>query len=289
MAMPPSVPNAPSASNVFEFADFRKFLEDHQAKRQAADRTFTRARFCKELGLPNTRSFFNDIVKGTRHLSRNYVDRFTLALGLDEEEAQYFRVMVDFNQSENPRDREMLFDRLVSLNRTPSRFIKPEEYEFYRRWHHTTIFSLLDVIDFKGDHAALAKRVLPRITAAQARESIALLKKLGLIRRDESGAWKPASKTLDAGAYVRSALVQQYQLQCLELSKRAMLAEGPAPRNFSTVTLSVSKRGLGLIERKLQRFKSEARSIAHREAEPADRVYQLNIQFFPQALPEKSP
>ena len=277
------------ASNVFEFADYRKFLADYQAKRQAADRAFTRARFCKELGLPNTRSFFNDIVKGSRTLSKTYVERFTRALGLDEEESQYFRVLVDFNQSDSPRDREMLFERLVSLNRTPSRFIKPDEYEFYRRWHHTTIFSLLDVIEFRGDYAALAKRVLPRITAAQARDSIALLKKLGLIRREESGVWKPVAKTLDAGAYVRNALVEQYQMQCIELSKRAMLTEGSAPRNFSTVTLSVSRRGLELIERKLQRFKSEARSIAHREAEPADRVYQLNIQFFPQALPEESP
>jgi uncharacterized protein (TIGR02147 family) len=287
MAMPEQV------CNVFEYADFRKFLEDYQAGRQAADKTFTRARFCKELGLPNTRSFFNDIVKGARSVSRNYVERFTRALGLGEQEAEYFRVLVEFNQSEDPRDREMLFDRLVSLNRTPARFIRPEEYEFYRRWHHTTIFSLLDVIDFRGDergdYAALAKRVLPRVTAAEARESVALLKKLGLIRREPDGAWKPVSKTLDAGSYVRNALIQQYQMQCLDLSKRAMLMEAPAPRNFSTVTLSVSERGLGLIERKLQRFKSEARSIAHREAEPADRVYQLNIQFFPQALPKGSP
>jgi uncharacterized protein (TIGR02147 family) len=276
-------------SNVFEFADFRRFLEDYHAKRQAVDKTFTRARFCKDLGLPNTRSFFNDVVKGMRPLSKNYAERFARALELDDDEAVYFRVLVDFNQSENPRDREILFDRLVSLNRTPSRFISPDEYEFYRRWHHTTIFSLLDVIDFTGDYAALAKRVLPRISAAQARDSIALLKKLGLVHKREDGAWKPVAKTIDTGGYARNALVQQYQLQCLDLSKRAMLMEGPAARNFSTVTFSVSKRGLEMIEEKLQRFKSEARSIAHREAEPADRVYQLNVQFFPQALPEKSP
>jgi hypothetical protein len=47
----------------------------------------------------------------------------------------------------------------------------------------------------------------------------------------------------------------------------------------------VSKEGCALIEKKLQKFKAEARSIAHREAAPADRVYQLNIQYFPQALP----
>lgn len=276
---------SPQISSIFEFADFRKFLEDYQMRRQAADKSFTRSRFCKELGLPNTRSFFNDIVKGIRPLSKTYVERFVLALSMNEEEAQYFRILVDFNQSELPRERELLFDQLVSLNRTPSRFVSSDEYEFYRHWHHSTVFSLLDVLDFTDDYAGLAKRIFPPITVAQARESVALLQKLGLVHLTGAGLWKPTAKTLDSGSYVQSELIRQYQLQCLELSKRAMLLDHREARNFSTITLSISKEGCELIEKKLQKFKSEARSIAHREAAPADRVYQLNIQYFPQALP----
>lgn len=276
---------APALINVFEYVDFRKFLEDYHARRQAQDRTYTRSRLCNELGLPNTRSFFNDVVKGSRVLSKTYVERFVRAFGMDADEARYFRVMVDFNQSSNPHERELYFDQLVSLNRTPSRAVNPDEYEFYRHWHHTTIFSLLDVIEFRDDYAALAKRVLPSIPVTKARESIKLLQKLNLIAPREDGVWKPVAKTLDAGRYVRNELVKQYQLQCLELSKEAMLIDHRAPRNFSTVTLSVSRKGLERIERKLQQFKSEARAIAHREEDPADRVYQLNIQLFPQALP----
>jgi uncharacterized protein (TIGR02147 family) len=277
---------APQITSVFDFADFRKFLDDYQTRRQAQDKSFTRSKFCRDLGLPNTRSFFNDIVKGTRSLSKTYIERFVMALNMNDNEAQYFRVLVDFNQSSIPRERELLFDQLVSLNSTPARLVTPDEYEFYRHWHHTTIFSLLDILDFTDDYMALAKRIFPAITAAEAKESIALLRKLGLIHKTADGFWKPTTKTLDTGSYVKGELVRQYQLQCLDLSKRAMLLEHRAPRNFSTVTLSVSKAGCELIEKKLQKFKSEARSIAHREAAPADRVYQLNIQFFPQSLPE---
>lgn len=280
---------APQIINIFDFVDFRSFLQEYQARRQAADKSFTRSRFCRELGLPNTRSFFNDIVKGTRPLSRTYVERFILALEMSGNEAQYFRVLVDFNQSDIPRERELLFDQLVSLNSTPTRLINPDEYEFYRHWRHTTVFSLLDVLDFRDDYAGLAKRIFPPVSAAEARTSVALLKKLGLIRKRDDGVWKPAAKTLDSGQYVRSQFVQQYQLQCLELSKHAMLRNTRAPRNFSTVTLSVSREAGALIERKLQKFKSEVRAIAHRETSPADRVYQLNIQYFPQALPEVEP
>jgi uncharacterized protein (TIGR02147 family) len=272
--------------NVFEYVDFRKFLEAFHAARQAEDKTFTRSRFCKELGLPNTRSYFGDIVKGLKPLSKNYVERFVQVLGLDEEEGQYFRVLVEFNQSTYDKEREQLFDRLVSMNRTPRKFIPPDAYEFYRHWHHTTVFSLLDVIDFRDDHAALAKRIFPPITPGQARESLALLEKLGMVRRNEAGFWKPVAKTIDSGSYVQNELVKQYQLQCFELAKQAMLLKTKQPRNFSTITLSVSPQGHALIEKKLQKFKAEVRSIAHRESEPADRVYQMNVQFFPQSVPE---
>ncbi len=278
----------PQLCNLFEFADFRKFLKEYQEKRQAADRSYTRSRLCKDLGLPNTRSYFNDIIKGTKILSGNYVERFTQAFRMDEEESQYFRILVDFNQSTRSRERELLFDQLIALNRTPRKVLAPKEYVFYRHWHHTTVFTLMDVMNFSGDYKALARRLLPPITPAEARESIALLEKLGLIRKNEKGFWKATSKTLDSGPYAKDELVKQYQLQCLELAKKSLLMDLKNPRNFSTVTLSVSRNAGELIERKLQKFKAEARAIAHRETEPADRVYQLNIQFFPQSIPEEA-
>src|SRR5690606_28523107 len=155
---------SPSVISIFEYADFRRFLEDYQARRQALDKSFTRSRFCRELGLPNTRSFFNDVVKGARPLSSVNVERFIAALGMNEAEGCYFRVLVGFNQSVIPGERELLFDQLVSLNNAPVRVVSPEEYEFYRHWHHTTVFSLLDVLEFRDDYAGLAKRVFPPLT-----------------------------------------------------------------------------------------------------------------------------
>lgn len=273
----------PSVSNLFEFADFRKFLGDYQEKRQARDKTFTRSQFCKDLGLPNTRSYFNDIVSGGKVLSKTYVERFIQVLRMDEDEGQYFRILVDFNQSIHDKERELLFDQLISLNRTPKKFVDPGEYEFYKHWYHTVIFALLDVHPFSDDYPGLAKRVYPSISPGQAQASIALLEKLGLIRKNDKGYWKATAKTLDAGRYVKSEIIKQYQLQCLELAKKNLLLDQKGGKNFSTVTLSISKNACALIEKKLQKFKSEVRAIAHKETDPADRIYQLNIQYFPQS------
>lgn len=279
----------PQVSNLFEFADFRKFLEDYHARRQEQDASFTRMRFCADLGLPNTRSFLSDVIAGRRTLSKTYVDRFVRALRMDEDEAQYFRVLVDFNQCSHDKERELLFEQLVSLNRTPRKFVPPEHYEFYSHWHHTAVFAMLQVEPFAGDYAALAKALFPSITARQARDSVALLSRLGLISEHDGGVWKATDRTLDTGRNVKDELVKQYQLQCLELAKKILLL-GPDPRatrTFSTVTLSVSREASRLISKKIQKFKSEVSAIAHREEAPADRVYQLNIQYYPQSSLER--
>ena len=52
--------------NIFEFTKFRKFLAEYQERRQAAEPSFSRTEFCNLLGLPNTRSYFNDVVQGKR-------------------------------------------------------------------------------------------------------------------------------------------------------------------------------------------------------------------------------
>jgi 5'/3'-nucleotidase SurE len=69
----------------------------------------------------------------------------------------------------------------------------------------------------------------------------------------------------------------------LAAAKQAVLCpEGPA-RNVSTETLSVSEQACRKIETALQKFKSEVRAIVHGDERKAEKVYQLNIQFFPQS------
>jgi uncharacterized protein (TIGR02147 family) len=180
---------------------------------------------------------------------------------------------------------------LVALNRTPKKKVDVSQFEFYKRWHHTVVFALLEIRDFKDDWKGIAQSAYPALTPGQARESVRLLHKLGLIRKNAKGFWKATDKTLDAGSYVQHELIKQYQLQCFELAKKIMLLENDmrGTRNFSTVMLSISKNACQLIEKKLRKFKAEVRAIAHREEEPADRVYLLNIHYFPQSNLENLP
>jgi uncharacterized protein (TIGR02147 family) len=271
--------NHPTPS-IYEYNDFRRYLADYQKATVQSDKSFSASSICRRLGMPNTRSYFADVLKG-KLVTDTFVDRFAGLLKLSTEEERFFRTLVSFNQAATAELKEWHFEQLIALNRTPKRVVDPQTYLFYKEWYHTAVWAVLDIINFKNAYADLARKLTPAITPVQARRSIDLLKKLGLIKKNERGFLKPVDRSITTGAYVKDALISQYQVKCLDLAKQAIIKEQQEPKNFSTMTLRISKDAYKVLEKRLQSFKAEVRSIAHKDEKPAEVVYQVNIQVFP--------
>lgn len=267
-------------ASIYAYNDFRLFLKDWWTFRHSADRELTKSEVSRRLGLPNTRSYFTDVLAGKR-LTDLFVERFLQVLDLTADESRYFRSLVQFNQADTPEDREVAFERLVALNRTPYRRLDPKEYRYYKSWWNGALRAVLAIEDHADDWDALAARLRPSITARQAKESVALMDQLGMVRRDERGFWKPTESTLSTGNDNRDQLVLQLQMQQFELARQAIMSPPGPPRDFATSTLHVSATGLDHIRDRIDKFRTEVRAIAHKDPDPADRVYSLCLAFFP--------
>lgn len=266
--------------DIFNYNNFRAFLTDYQTACQMDDPTFSKSAFSKLLGLPNTRSYFNDVLNGKK-VSAVFIERFIKVIGLKKEEAQFFRVLIKFNQADSADEREIYFDQLITLNRTPKRIIKKTIYIYYKNWYNSVIRALLNVYDFRGDSARLAKMVFPPISARQAKESITLLVRLGLIAKVNNGSYKPTDKSITTPDGERDELIKHYQLSCLEMAKNSLLKSSSLPQSVSTNVLSISKEGYLRLEKKVGQFRSEVRSLVQKDEHQADRVYQLDVLLFP--------
>lgn len=265
---------------IFAYTDYRKYLVDWMDAKQAQERKFNRSEMHRRLGLPNTRSYLSDVLSG-KEVSATFVERFVTALELSGEEARFFRVLVRFNQSTSPEERELAFDQLVSLNRTPRTVLDPRHYRYYRNWWNGAVRALLAIHDIGDEPRKLANLVQPAITEAQAKESLALLKDLELVAKDERGFWKPTQHTLTTGEGARAELVRQLQVQQLGLVQTAAMRQGPKGQVVATNTISVSENGLEMIRKRLERFRSEIRSIVHKDSEPANRVHLVSLAIVP--------
>ena len=273
--------------NIYEYNNFRKFVGDYQKALEKQDRSYSKSRICKRLGIPNTRSYINDVING-RKVTPDYIERFIQVFKLGKEDAQFFRVLVKYNQAVNNDEKELYLEQLIALNKTPKTIIDKKAFAFFREWHHSVIRTLLDVIDFKDDCRKITRLLHPHVSLLKVKESIRLLKSLGLVVEDENGFWRPSDKSIATSEYLRDELILNYQTQCLDLAKQALVKRPKnISQNISTNVISVSKEGYEQINRKIERFRSEIRSLVHKDERSSEYVCQLNIQLFPSALTKR--
>ncbi len=270
----------PKLPSIYDYSDFRKFLNDYQQKRYKTDKQFSRVQICRKLGIPKSRSFFSDVINGKK-VTDTFVERFIETFELKRSEALYFRILVNYDQASNADERNAYFEQLIAANRSPQTILSPEIYEYFGKWYHSVIRALLDVVDVSNNFSEIASMLVPAITENKVRNSITLMKKLGLIACNKHGICKSINKNISTGAFVQDELIKSYQRQCLKLAEDALSRKQTYPQTMVTKMISVSLPAYKAIEQRLQQFLQEVSTIVHNDDKPADRVYHLDIQLFP--------
>lgn len=271
--------------DIYQFTHFRKYLEEYQAARMQSEPSFTRTEICNLLGLPKTRSYFADVLRGKK-VSPRMTAKFIEVLKLDRKEAKYFETMVKLDQAKTDAARSAAMEELLHQHPNPQHILDSDAYEYYTHWYHSAMFAILDAMNVEDDLAPVQKRIFPKVPLGKLRDSLALLERLGLARKNEEGFWKPTRESISSGPYNNAELIKQYQLQCFELSKQALITPPKMPTIMSTLTFSISSNAYKKLEAELQEFKTKARRIISEDNEKADGVYQMNLHLFPNLEPE---
>jgi uncharacterized protein (TIGR02147 family) len=142
------------------------------------------------------------------------------------------------------------------------------------------LFTALDVMDVSDDLEPIQKRIFPKVSVGTLKRSLELLARIGFVRKNEDGFWKSSRDSVSSGAYNNNDLVRQYQLQCFELSKQALLANDDNPSDMGTFTFSVSDDAYKEIALEIQNLKAKVRKIITQDKKEATGVHQLNIHLF---------
>ena len=271
--------------DIYQFTHFRKFLEEYQVARVQAEPSFTRTEICNLLGLEKSRSYFADVLRGKK-VSPRMVAKFIEILELDKKEAKYFETMVKLDQAKSDAARDAAMQEILKQHPNPQHIVNEDAYEYYSRWYNSALFAILDAMDVTDDMAPVQKRIFPKVPLGKLKESLALLERLGLARKNEEGFWKPTKESISSGPYNNAELIKQYQLQCFELSKQALITRPKMPTVMSTLTFSISNNAYKKLESELQEFKAKARRIISEDNEKANGVYQMNLHLFSNLDPE---
>lgn len=270
--------------NLFEYTDYRMFLQAYYAYRKAENPHFSFQVFSNNAGFPN-KGFIHNVIHGIKNLAKSGIIRLTSAMKLTKSESDYFECLVYFNQSENYRERNYYFEKLKSIRPinnqgSAAKEVRANQYEFYAKWHHSAIRSIIDMYGFKDDYKWLAKMVFPRISIWQARKSVRLLLKLGLITRHKDSTYTVADKSITTGQDIVGLAIQNFHIDCTDLAKKAMTDLPRDERNVTGLTLGISSETYNRICNETLEFQKKIMDIAN-EDKKANRVYQFNFHLFP--------
>ncbi|MDB5049185.1 MAG: hypothetical protein JWO30_2256 [Fibrobacteres bacterium] len=270
--------------NIFDYIDYRQYLRDAYAERREENSKFSYRYIAGKVGFASP-GFFANVLSGKKDISLKLVLKFGELFSLRRKEKEYFEALVLFTKATGTSEKKEYLDRLLALRGSRVKKVEAHQWEYFEKWHHTVVRELIALRPFRGDFRALAAMVNPPITAQEARKSIELLKRLGLIRKGMDGVYQRTDATITAGDEISRALISAYQIQAMELAIYAIDHLPKGTRNFSTLTLSISAPIYDAMLEELRAFRRRLLEMAEK-TEIVDRVYQMNFHVFPvTALP----
>jgi uncharacterized protein (TIGR02147 family) len=265
--------------DIYEYLDYRKYLKDIYDAHKSKHRYFSYRYITYKLGLKST-AYFSWILQGKRNLSQALILKFISIFSLNRKEAEYFEVLVKYNQAKTYEERQYYFERIALLTRSCGKIMHPEKYMFYEKWYYAAIREILCVIPVSTNYRELAAALIPPITPEEARKSIELLLDLSLIHKNAQGYYQKNESTITTGEKWTSQAILKFQRDTMDLGKQAIMTIPREERWIGTLTLSCSEDTVELIKKKLSYLQHDMEELVRKDNCP-EAVFQCNVQLFP--------
>lgn len=268
--------------NVFQYTDYREYLKVYFAERKKNDPKFSHRYLSRRLGL-TTPNFIMLVMQGKRNITQPMAFRISGEFKHNPKETEYFETLTRFAKAETTSEKDRYFTRIMALRKTTNvDKIDEQQYEYYSNWYNLAIRELVTYPDFKGDYKWLSKKLVPRITETQAKRSVDLLLKLGLIQK-KGTTYSRKSVLISTGPQVTSLAVANFHRTMAGRAAEAMDIIPKEERNMTAWTVNISQQGFERIKEAVAECRKKILAIAETEKE-AERVYQMNFQLFPLSM-----
>lgn len=260
-----------------DYLDYHQYLRDYYEARKHDEPFMSYRFFGEKTGIDP--GYLYKVLQGKLELARKSIPVVCKYIGLNDREAEYFELLVRYSKAKTPLETKLSFESLLALRTSRAKRINPIQYAFYQKWYHAAIHALLSVYPFQDDFKELANQLSPKISVVQARESLQLLKQIGLIRLSKNGYWEPVEMQVTTGEKWESIAIQENQKQSIQLSMDALDNCSKELRDISTLTVALSIRDLPEIRERIAQLRHAILNLDN-ENEP-DTVFQINFQVIP--------
>ena len=268
--------------DIFAYFGYRAFLRDAYVDLKQRQAGFSYRWFARRAGMTSP-NFLKLVIDGKRNLSAASTERFATALELSSNETAFFRELVGFGQARTAAENNRHFERIGAYRQHRAVCaLERHQFEYLSHWWYPAIRELVACQGFVDDPEWIAGRLVPAITAAQARQALDLLHALGFVDRDERGRLRQRTPLLSTGPEVRSLAVGNFHRQMMERAAASIDLVDRDLRDISGVTIALSPEAFQRVKQKIVELRAELLALSAGDDRPT-RVVQVNFQLFPLA------
>lgn len=272
-----------------EYMDYRLFLADFYNFKKESTKNLLRPysygifSAAADIKSPN---YLKMIIEGKRNLSADMILKFARACGLNKAHSDEFKLLVNFNQSEDPADRNYALKKLSEFR--VERKLKDGEldrkvFDKIPNWIGWIIYALVDQAGSTFEPIVLKNLLRGKASENEIEAALESLITSGELVKDPMTGLISKGQAKEAPEEIPSALIRKLQMQLMYLGLESLYQDEPTSREFGSLTMALTSSEFEDIKFKLRQLRKslhKENSIARMDSK-GDRVYQLNLQLFP--------
>jgi uncharacterized protein (TIGR02147 family) len=267
--------------NIYNYSDYRLFLKDYFEESKRTCKAFSHQFFARKAGIRSSGFMFH-VIKGQRNLTQAVLHKVAHAIGLNSLQTEFFEVLVNFNQAKQQRDKDYYLQKMMEKRRSIKTIrIEDKQFEFYKEWRHSAVREIIPVLGKDATPTAIAKLLVPQISAAQVRKSLKLLMELGLVHKSDDSHFEITHQYIEGDDPVHRAAIVQFQRQMLGLALQSWDNCPAGETSAHTLTLAMSEKLAHELREDIELFKKKLVEKVLAENELPERLYEVTMNYFP--------
>jgi uncharacterized protein (TIGR02147 family) len=263
---------------VFEYFDFRKYLIDFLQEKKSTGAPWSHRYIQKKIGVSSS-GYLSNVLSGKKNISMEHVYSLCSLMTLPKNECQYFQYLVQYNQAQSVKEREVFFKILKELSVGNVKTLGESELHLFSHWYYVAILELVECLECPSEAKYLNMLLNPSPGFEQVQEALERLVSWGFIE-EKKGKLLRKHPLVSTGDDILSGDVSGFQKETIDLAREAIDRFALLERDISCLTLNVSAPTFETIKNEVRQFRKKLMSLSEEDNE-SDRVIQCNFQIFP--------
>jgi len=271
--------------NIFSYMDFREFtrkwVEQYRKNNSLANREIGR-----RLGVGSP-SYFSDVfIKKIKIPSDKVAEKIAEMMKLSRRETEYFFLMIELKRVKTDIERTNIMEEMSKYWKDASsdvHVLERNEINYMTEWQNAVLRELIPLLTDFGNRNSeerqnVVKMLRPAITETQIQKAIELLESMKFITKDKKGNYVKTDQII-RGEKPYFAVNTLSKL--VSIGVRIIGVAKSEHRQFKSLILPIAEEHYPLIRKSIDKFCQELLDIVGKGKSKPDRLYNMNLQFFP--------